>query len=103
MSDVILVRPDTGEYLAATAPHPRSLLWDDDPDAFFTEDIEKAQSFGTGLWANQYIHRCPPLCSLGDQATKRDHEHIIVYAISREHVGNNFPILIPDPLREFIL
>ena len=91
---ILIVREDTGEYLVGDPPHPRSWDWNN-PDEFFTNDIEKAQSFRLGMWANQYIHRCPPLCSLGD--TKRDHEHIIVYALPRECIGNNLPIGILGP------
>ena len=97
----IIIRKDTGEYLVADPPHPRSRSWDDNPDKFFTDNIENAETFAIGLWADQYIYRCPPLCSLGDQATKRDYEHIIAYATSRELIGKNLPILSMDPLRDF--
>lgn len=102
MSDIIIIRPDTGEYLAANPPHPRSRAWDSVD--FFTEDIENAQTFGTAIWANQYIHRCPPLCSFDDRDTRRDHEHIIVYAMSRSHVETRsyLPICIADVFRDFV-
>lgn len=96
---IVIIRRDTGEYLVADPPHPRSWEWDDDPDEFFTDDLEKAETFATAIWAERYIYRCPPLCSLSDQATKRDHEHVIVYALPREDVGSGLAIVVSDVFR----
>ena len=96
MPDIVIIRKDTGEYLIADPPHPRSWDWDD-PNQFFTDDIENAATFGTAVWSDRYIHRCPPLCTLADENSIRDHEYIVAYGMRREQIGNNLPIGIVDP------